>query len=254
MASGTAIRYPLFPYYPAVVEILHDRNAGRVLDAPCGTGWLGDMLSAQRGRQIDVDGVGLWEFPPADAGYRSVTEHDLDTPLKVDTAYDAVVCCEAIHLMTNPGVLAQSLYQALRPGGTLIVTTPNTWYLRSRWQFLMRGFHSGFRPMVGRQRGVDYIAYFPFSFPQLHLLLTHYGYTDITLHEVNEPKPKRMIERLLAVPSRLYYRGRVKGAENEDVRRFWKQAGSDQSVYGRWLVVSARRPEEPAPAPAQARA
>lgn len=249
-ASSTAIRYPLFPYYPVVVDVLRSRNAERVLDAPCGTGWLGDMLSATGTRKTAVDGVGLWEFPPASAGYQSVTEHDLDTPLTVSTAYDAAVCCEAIHLMTNPGVLVQSLYHALRPGGTLIITTPNTWYLRSRWQFLMRGFHSGFRPMVGRQRGEDYITYFPFSFPQLHLLLSHYGFTDITLHEVDEPKPKRMIERLLAVPSRLYNRRRVKRAENEDVRHFWKQAGSDQSVHGRWLVVSARRPDEPVSAQA----
>ncbi|WEX92061.1 methyltransferase type 11 [Achromobacter spanius] len=196
---------------------------------------------AKGGGQVAVDGVGLWEFPPASAGYRSVTEHDLDTPLSVAKAYDAVVCCEAIHLMTSPGVMLQSLHDALRPGGTVIITTPNTWNMRSRLQFLMRGFHSGFRPMVGRKRGEDYITYFPWSFPQLHLLLSHYGFVDITLHEVDEPKPKRMLEHVLAVPSRFYYRRRVKRAEDADIRGFWKQAGSSQSVHGRWLVVSARR-------------
>lgn len=245
MAIDSAIRYPLFPYYPVVVDILRSRGAGRVLDAPCGTGWLGDMLSASHPRQVVVDGVGLWEFPPASAGYQSVIEHDLDTPLTLPSVYDAAVCGEAIHLLTNPGVLTQSLYRALRPGGTVIITTPNTWNLRSRLQFLMRGFHSGFRPMVGRRRGEDYITHFPFSFAQLHLLLSQQGFTDIMLHEVDEPKPKRMIEHVLAVPSRLYYRRRVKRAENEEVRGFWKQAGSDQSVHGRWLVVSARRPDEP---------
>lgn len=273
MAASTAVRYP---YYPVVIDILRARRAKQVLDAPCGVGWLGEALSAgnggqvavdggqvagdggqkaevgrqvasdggpvaEGGGQVAVDGVGLWEFPPASAGYRSVTEHDLDTPLSVAKAYDAVVCCEAIHLMTNPGVLLQSLHDALRPGGTAIITTPNTWNMRSRLQFLMRGFHSGFRPMVGRKRGEDYITYFPWSFPQLHLLLSHYGFADITLHEVDEPKPKRMLEHVLAVPSRLYYRRRVKRAENEDIRGFWKQAGSRQSVHGRWLVVSAVR-------------
>ncbi|CAB3630948.1 class I SAM-dependent methyltransferase [Achromobacter pestifer] len=244
MAVGTALRYPYYPYYPVVVDILRSRLADRVLDAPCGQGWLGDTLPGASGRQVVLDGVGLWQFPPASAGYQSVTEHDLDTPLTVAEHYDATVCCEAIHLMTNPGVLVQSLYKALRPGGTLIITTPNTWYFRSRLQFLLRGFHSGFRPMIGRQRGEDYITYFPWSFPQLHLLLSHYGFANITLHEVDEAKPKRMIEHLLAVPSRLYYRRRIKRAETEEVREFWKQAGSDQSVHGRWLVVSARKPAE----------
>jgi len=244
MAVGSALRYPYYPYYPVVVDILRSRVADRVLDAPCGLGWLGDTLPGASGRQVVLDGVGLWEFPPASAGYRSVTEHDLETPLAVAQEYDAAVCCEAIHLLTNPGVLVQSLHRALRPGGTLILTTPNTWNLRSRFQFLIRGFHSGFRPMVGRQRGADYITYFPWSFPQLHLLLSHYGFVDITLHEVDEVKPKRRIEHLLAVPSQLYYRQRIKRAETEETRDFWKQAGSRQSVHGRWLVVSARKPAD----------
>ncbi|WP_082308313.1 MULTISPECIES: methyltransferase domain-containing protein [unclassified Achromobacter] len=231
-----------FPYQPVVLDILRQRGAAEVLDAPCGDGWLGSALRRHPDLAIQLDGLGLWEFPGPDGGYRHVAEHDLDTPLRGERAYDAVVCCEAIHLLTNPGVLAQSFYRALRPGGTLIVTTPNTWYFRSRLQFLLRGFHSGFRPMVGRQRGRDYITYFPWNFPQLHLLLHHYGFQDITLHEVDEVKPKRAIEHLLAVPSQLYYRRRIRRAENEECRSFWRQAASRQSVHGRWLVVSARRP------------
>ena len=67
---------------------------------------------------------------------------------------------------------------------------------------------------------------------------------DITLHEVDEVKPKRMLEHLLALPSRLYYRQRIKRAESEEARQFWREAARDQSVHGRWLVVSARRPVE----------
>ena len=138
---------------------------------------------------VELDGVGLWEFPEADGGYREVIEHDLETPLSLNRQYDAAVCCEVIHLVTNPGVLVESLRRALRPGGTVVITTPNTWYFRSRLQFLLRGFHSGFRPMVGRQRGQDYITYFPWSYPQLHLLLSHYGYVDITLHGSTRSSP-----------------------------------------------------------------
>ncbi|MBO1017497.1 class I SAM-dependent methyltransferase [Achromobacter sp. SD115] len=242
MPVRNSLGYPYYPYYPVVLDLLRSRLADSVLDAPCGLGWLGDMLPAASGRQVDIDGVGLWEFPQSGGGYRQLSEHDLETPLTVATSYDAVVCCEAIHLLTNPGVLMQSFHRALRPGGTLIITTPNTWYFRSRLQFLLRGFHSGFRPMVGRQRGEDYITYFPWSFPQLHLLLKHYGFTDITLHDVDEHKPKRMVEHVLAVPSRLYYGRRLRQAQDEESRRYWKQAGSDQSVHGRWLVMSARRP------------
>ena len=53
-----------------------------------------------------------------------------------------------------------------------------------------------------------------------------------------------MIEHLLAVPSQWYCRRRIKRAQTEDIREFWKQAGSTQSVHGRWLVVSARKPAD----------
>jgi len=120
----------------------------------------------------------------------------------------------------------------------VIITTPNTWFARSRGQFLLRGFHSGFNPMIGKKRG-EYITYFPFSFPQLHLLLDQHGFSDITLHEVDEPKPKRAVEHLLAWPGWLYCRQQAAAARSPSEASYWQQAGSAQSLHGRWLVVSA---------------
>jgi SAM-dependent methyltransferase len=229
------------PYHATVIDILKRQRAHRVLDAPTGEGWLGPAL----GRAIPgtrVDGVWLWEQPPVGSGYGELIEHDLDQPLAAARrGYDAVVCAEAIHLFTNPGVALDSFARSLRPGGVLIITTPNTWFMRSRLQFLLRGFHSGFRPMLGKRRS-DYVAYLPWSFPQLHLFLTHYGFGDIALHEVEEPKPKRRAEYVLAIPSRMYGRHCLNQACDAEEQRYWKQAVSHQSLYGRWLVVSATAP------------
>jgi len=228
------------PYHPVVLSILRQRRARVLLDAPCGTGWLGHAVAARQLEIDTLDGLGLWEFPADDLPYRDVREHDLDTPLPAfDRPYDAVVCGEAIHLLTNPGLLLSGFKRALKPGGVLILTTPNTWSLRSRWQYLMRGFHSGFSPMVGKRRG-DYITYVPWSFPQLHLFLTHCGFRDITVHDVDEPKPKHALERLLAPPSLFYCRRKRRAASAPDEIEYWRQTGSRQSLYGRWLVVSAR--------------
>ena len=230
------------PYHQTVLSILQSAQATNILDAPCGHGWLGRAI--QKGGSIEaIDGVGLWEFPEPEDGYRKVWEHDLDQGIPGHLrGYDAVVCGEAIHLVTNPGLLLEGFARCLRPGGRVIITTPNTWYLRSRLQFLMRGFHSGFSPMFGKQRG-EYITYFPWSFPQLHLLLNHYGFDNIQIHEVAEPKPKRVIEHLLAVPSRLYFSHRLRRVDTTEEADFWRQAASAQSIHGRWLVVSARTRE-----------
>lgn len=229
------------PHHAVVLEILRQRRAHKILDAPCGQGWLGERLAAQN-PTVQLDALGLWEFPRGVPLYRSVQEHDLDEPLPpLDRPYDAIVCGEAIHLITNPGLLLRGFRQALRPGGTVIITTPNTWVAGSRGQFLLRGFHSGFNPMVGRRRG-EYITYFPFSFPQLHLLLDHHGFLDITLHEVDEPKPRRALERLLAWPGKLYCRRRSASARSHPEAYYWQQAGSDQSLLGRSLVMFAVAP------------
>lgn len=230
--------YPNFPYYPVVLSILRERNAQTVLDAPCGDGWLGQALKLD-GTGIALDGACLWEFPPADGGYRTIIEHDLNQPMPETRQYDAVVCCEAIHSFSNPGCALASFAGNLRPGGTVIISTPNTWYMRSRLQFFLRGFHSGFRPAISRKPGEGYVTYFPFTFGLLHQLLSHYGYDNITLHDVEEKKPLRWIEHLLALPGRLYYRMHHRRAKTEEETRFWEQAGSPQSVHGRWLVVSA---------------
>lgn len=228
------------PYHPVVLKILHEQKARIVLDAPCGDGWLGSEL-ARIGSELQIDGLGLWEFPDNIPIYRLVQEHDLDEPLPdMQRTYDAVVCGEAIHLLTNPGLALSGFHNVLRPGGTVIISTPNTWHARSRGQFLLRGFHSGFTAMYGKKRG-DYVTHFPFSFPQLHLMLSHCGFRNIRLHEVDEPKPKRAIERLIGWPSQIYCRRKAAAARTADERDYWQQTASMQSLYGRWLVVSAER-------------
>ncbi|MFA4912519.1 MAG: class I SAM-dependent methyltransferase [Burkholderiaceae bacterium] len=231
------------PYHPVVLDLIQQQRARRVLDAPCGTGWLGHALQATS-PQVALDGLGLYEFPDAAAGYDEVVEHDLNLPAPdLNAPYDAVVCGEAIHLIANPGTMLESFKRLLSPGGTLVITTPNSWPPGSRLRYLFRGFHAGFAPSSDRRIGEDYITYFPFHFGQLHLLLRHYGYTDITLHDVKEPKPVRWYERLLAAPSRRYCKRQHLAAVTDMGKGYWHHAGSDASLLGRWLVVSARSPQ-----------
>ena len=231
------------PYHPVVLEIIRNQGAKRVLDAPCGTGWLGQALSASDS-PVRLDGMGLYEFPAPDARYGQVIEHDLNCPApsSLQGPYDTIVCAEAIHLIANPGTMLQSFQNLLAPDGTLIITTPNCWPPGSRLRYLLRGFHAGFAPSADRVIGQDYITYFPFHFGQLHLLLRHYGYTDIRLHDVREPKPARWFERLLAMPSRHYCRRQMRKARSDAGREYWQQVASPVAQLSRWLVVSARAP------------
>ena len=58
------MRYPYYPYFPSSSStFFHSRAAEQVLDAPCGTGWLGDNLHATARGSVELDGVGCGSFP-----------------------------------------------------------------------------------------------------------------------------------------------------------------------------------------------
>ena len=221
-------------YMPVVAAIVSRAGAKTVLDAPSGNGWLRALL----GSDVTVDGIDLYDAQPQ--GYRGFRAADLDHGFPADLpSYDALVSCEGIEHVGNPELFFRSAAMRLNPGGTLIVTTPNTWHPAARMQYLLRGFFPGFPALAGRIEKGTHMHIMPWSFGQLYLYLTLAGFTDVTLHDVDEPKPRRAWERLLGPLSRAYCNTRLNKAKSDEERRFWRQAGSAQSIYGRKLVVSA---------------
>jgi SAM-dependent methyltransferase len=221
-------------YMPVVAAILSRTGAKTVLDAPSGNGWLRTAVASD----VAIDGVDLYEAKPQ--GYRDFRAGDLDHGFPADLAtYDAVVSCEGIEHVGNPELFLRSAAARLNAGGTIVITTPNTWHPAARAQYLSRGFFPGFPALVGRIEKGTHMHITPWSFGQLYLYLTLAGFTDVTLHDVDEPKPRRAWERLLGPLSRAYCTSRFNKAKSEEERRFWRQAGSPQSIYGRKLVVSA---------------
>lgn len=225
------------PYQPVVASLLNQSRPATILDAPSGSGWLKPLLTFD----TCLDGLDL--FAPAPEGYRTFLNVDLDSGIPDGMGiYDAIVCCEGIEHLGNPGLFFSSACRHLRPGGRLIVTTPNTWFPEARLQFFFRGFFPSFPCLVGRIERGTHMHIMPWSFPQLSLFLGLSGFEEINLHDVQgEKKPKRAYERLLGFPQAIYCRRKASRAQSEEERTFWLLAGSEQSIYGRRLVVSARK-------------
>ncbi|PIQ10888.1 MAG: methyltransferase type 11 [Hydrogenophilales bacterium CG_4_9_14_3_um_filter_59_35] len=227
----------LKPYQPVVASILNQSRPATILDAPSGSGWLKGLL----GFDAQIDGLDLFA-PPPDA-YRTFRSIDLDLGLPDDLGlYEAIVCCEGIEHFGNPDLFFRTARRHLVHGGRLIVTTPNVWFPEARLQFFLRGFFPSFPCLVGRIERGTHMHIMPWSFPQLFLFLRLNGFEDITLHDTEEKKPKRVYERLLGIPQALYCRHKRNKSITEEERAFWSFAGSEQSIYGRRLVVSAVTP------------
>ena len=137
---------------PPLLELafrkLEQFKAGRgdLCDLPCGTGYL-SMRAHEAGWTVhphDID-PGAWEGSDAIAA----TAADLNAPLEIpDRAFDALTCCEGIEHIENPHLVLREFHRIVRPGGLLVVSTPNTIDLRQRLRFLHRGYWSHFPPFV----------------------------------------------------------------------------------------------------------
>jgi 2-polyprenyl-3-methyl-5-hydroxy-6-metoxy-1,4-benzoquinol methylase len=113
---------------PAILEaaaaILEERGAARgvVVDVGCGAGRFRAALS-NPARYVGVDAVRYDEFPSGAGFLLADLDHDA-VPLEDDTA-DTVVALETIEHLENPRRFMRELTRIVRPGGTVLVSTPN---------------------------------------------------------------------------------------------------------------------------------
>lgn len=226
------------PYQPTVIDVLQQLHVHKVLDVPSGKGW----LKRELGPDVSVDGMDLFAARPE--GYDRFSPCDMDSGLPADTpaVYDAIVSCEAIAYLTNPGVFFRSCHDKLLPGGRLVLSTPNSTFMESRLNMVLKGFFHGYPGMGSQCQKKAHLPLLPWSFPLLHHFLQLCGFDDIQLHPVAEPKPKHQWARLFGGLSRLHaWRHRRRSTHAQD-REYWQFTGSAQATYGRRLVVSARKP------------
>ena len=220
----------------ALIEHLRDRPLAAVLDAPCGGGWLAHAL----GDRAVVDGIDL--YADSAPGYRKLWRHDLDTGLPADCRdYDLVCCCEGLEHVGSPLLLLRHFHGCLREQGELIITTPNVWYPQARLQYAFRGFFPSFPPLADRVRLGTHMHITPWTYPQLYVFLKLAGFSPPQL--IREPlsRAKHWYEVLLGWPARWYCRGKAGRAATGEERMFWEQAGTEQSLLSRHLMVSATK-------------
>ena len=152
-ADLPAERWPYYEFqarrYGAIAEFLRPYgpwNGRRVLDLGGGVGGLSVLLHGTLGGSYD-----LAEFALPSATHRAALERrgverafavDLSAPPALGalpSGYDAILLVEVLeHLLVNPLVLFREIWDHLRDGGLLFLTTPNMARLTNRLR-LLRG-------------------------------------------------------------------------------------------------------------------
>jgi len=122
-------------YRASVARALVKKQPQKVLDVCCGDGWLPYVL----GPDVELHGMDLFEGAPV--GYHQFIVADFNQGLPAELEqYDAIVCCEAMGYLQNPGLFLQSVRQHLKEGGVFILSIPNPNYIGARINHLIQGF------------------------------------------------------------------------------------------------------------------
>lgn len=110
----------------------------RVLDAPCGGEAALTRALTEAG--FDAHGADLDTQAEGHLG-KAFTEVNLDMPLPwSESTFDAVFSTEGIEHLENHFSFLREVCRILKPGGLLVLTTPNITALRSRVRFFGSGF------------------------------------------------------------------------------------------------------------------
>lgn len=120
---------------------------GDFLDVGCGAGRLWPFVRDRFDAYTGVDVVSYDGFPAEGRFVRA----DLDAgsvPLP-DASFDLVASVETIEHLDGPRRFVGELARLVRPGGALVVTTPNQLSLQSLLSLLVRGYFAAFAEAPG---------------------------------------------------------------------------------------------------------
>jgi 2-polyprenyl-3-methyl-5-hydroxy-6-metoxy-1,4-benzoquinol methylase len=212
-----------------------------VLDIPCGAGAFTKRLLDAGVEVYSADCEELIRLP-----HRKFSIADMNERLPfADEMFDAVVCIDGIEHIERPFDFLKECHRILRKNGVLIISTPNLMALRSRWRWLLTGFHQG------EKSPLDEINYTPLhhlslvSFPELRYRL-HATNFRINAIKTNRVKSISWLYAALAPVSYLMTRWVFNKEEKnvrvrEQNREILKQLFTISVLFGETLIVKAVR-------------
>lgn len=132
------------PIYATVAEMLASCDArGVVADVGCGAGGLWPALKGRFGACIGLDAA-RYDGLPHDIDFRTIDLDAARLPLE-DASVDVAVSVEVIEHLENPRAFSRELARIVRPGGWVVISTPNQLSLLSLLTLAAKGRFSAFQ-------------------------------------------------------------------------------------------------------------
>lgn len=232
-----------------VFEIVRRLPGNKVFDAPAGQGAMTEKLLSL-GKMVTAGDINIDQFK-LDRYQNNLTLRRLDLTdpqLSVgNNDFDIAICVEGVEHLENQWALARNLYRLLKPGGFLILSTPNIINFRSRFRFFWEARYEFFkRPLVHNKSishdlNVYHIA--PVTYFELQFILERAGFSIKELH-ANIYSSKNIISILLKPCFRLSYaykNYRDNKRKRGEHRELYRTIMSDELYYGETLILLAQK-------------
>lgn len=222
------------------MELLSQDKPGRLLDAPAGEGAFA-YRAREQGHDVFCGDIDPTRFRLKDSECQYL---DLNQPWPfASERFDHVVSIEAVEHLENPWHLMREANRVLRPGGKIIMTTPNVLSIRSRLSNLLYGYPNYFHYMIERGQGiqgelpVDHIN--PVGFLELRHVLSRTGFCIEQICANRLVKHRSLIYRF--VKRLLQTRGKTHGRHDPATTQVRDWLLSDQLLFGEILIIKASK-------------
>jgi len=146
--------------YDRFSDVIHEhvRRGDLMLDAGCGSGRVFQYRFEDAQRPRFIVGVDMTDEPRGNRNVDAAARADLAALPFRDATFDIAVSSHVAEHLTQPERVFRELARVLKPGGRLLVLTPNRWhYVTVSSALLPHAFHLTYN----RWRGVDSHDIFP---------------------------------------------------------------------------------------------
>lgn len=228
--------------HEVVFSLIDQPKDGKIIDIPSGNGAFVLRLNDHGFSNVwAVDIQNLMKF-----SHEKFIIGDMTRGLNLPTAdLDTVVCIDGIEHIRGQDALVKEAHRVLKPGGHLILSTPNISSLRSRWKWFATGHHHKCDSPLDEKNPNPLHHIAMISFPELRYLLHTNGFR-ITEIQANRCKLGSWLF-LPLVPfvymmTSWVYRKTGKRDKTSNINKEVKKAMFSKSVlFGETLILKATK-------------
>lgn len=219
--------------------LLKSADIKKVLDIPCGHGAFTKRLID---KNIEVYSGDIENILQVDNPRFRVTDMNETLPFENDF-FDAIVCIDGIEHLERQYDFTKECWRTLKPGGSMVISTPNINSLRSRWRWFLTAHHNKCKSPLNEEQpsALHHIALLSFSHLRYMLHRTGFQITEITTNRIKAANWAYALWTPLAYikTSRVFKKEEKDPGQMQRNKEILKQLFLTDVLFGETLIVKA---------------